>query len=483
MALTDRQIQLYTDLLFKKIAAGVSNSNPDTPYFEQPIAGRSFVDLKQIWIDSNKIPDVAQEVPNVVKYLSVVQLTPINGFPLSYWFGTQKSIIPFNYGDGISYNYILQTSAGDPIFSGTNEWYLDPDTGVLTFLDGNPPGIDQNNPPYISCYEYIGLTANDTGWGGGGGGVSTFSNGEWQDSILGFSDSLSSTGTSGAIFDIYKDYGLQELVAQLPVTNGFRIIHVGNSISNVPVYNMDTDTTTLDSVYVNDLITYWDATTNGTDNGGWIIFRPTTGTFTSGDYDETSLQRFNGVEWIIQSFEKTIPTEIKLVPEVSIAEINDWQVLTNTKLPVIPTVITTELFVNNIKTVDIEPNRAYAFGTVTTTDISGSIFNGTNVSFDVPDSSLFSLGQVLKITTPAYGFVNIVAINGNTIVVSSNVAITITGVSTIDNINIADDVLQAVKDANNNLDNVIMFWHSVNAGYHIENDDVLMFNFNVSETQ
>jgi len=483
MALTDRQIQLYTDLLFKKIAAGVSNSNPDTPYFEQPISGRSFVDLKQIWIDSDKIPDIAQNVLNVVNHLSVVQLTPIAGFPLSYWFNELKQIIPFNYGDGISYNYILQTSAGDPVFAGTNEWYLDPDTGVLTFLDGNPPGVDENNPPFISCYEYIGLTGDDTGWNSGGSGGSNIgSTGEWQDSILGFSNSLEITGTSGQLFDIYKDINLTKLVAQLPVTDKFRIIHIGNTVSNIPIYDIDTDTTTSGDVSNNDILTYWDATTNNTDNEGWIIFKPTIGTFTSIDYDLTSIIRFSNNTWIIQGFEKTISNEIKLVPETNISDINNWQILTNTKLPVIPSVIATELHINNIKTIDIEPYRAYAFGTTTTTDVSGTIVNGTTNSFEMTVPGSFHVGQPLLITAPAHGYVNIILINANTVIISSNVSTNITGVSILDTINIADNVLDAIEDANNNLNDVIMFWNSINAGYYIESDDTLIFNFNVSET-
>jgi len=481
MAITDRQNQLYTDLLFKKIAAGVSNSNPDTPYFEQPITGRSFVDLSQIWIDSNKIPTVAQEVPNVVKYLSVVQLTPINGFPLSYWFGVPKRIIPFNYGDGTSYSYVLQTGGGDPIFSGANEWYLDPDTGVLTFMDGNPPGVDPSNPPYISCYEYIGLTADDTGWGGGSGS-NNGSIGEWQDSVLGYSNSLSNSTAGQTTIDIYKDTELTEYAATVTITNGTRFIHIGPDALNLPIYNPETDTTTNGSIVENQIATYWDAAANSTNNGGWILYTPTTGTFSSVDYNLHSIIRFDSSTWINQYFEKTIPNEIELIPEASAPEINDWQILTNTKLPLIPSVIDTELYINNIKTIEIEPRRAYAFGTVTTVDASGDITNGAPQSFEIVNAGTFYVGQILKITTPNYGYVNIISIDNNIAIVSSNVGSNITGISTLDTINIADNILDAVANANNNLDNVLMFWHSVNAGYHIENDDIIMFKFNVSET-
>ncbi|MFV2016577.1 MAG: hypothetical protein ACC656_14200, partial [Candidatus Heimdallarchaeota archaeon] len=289
MAITERQNQLYTDLLFKKIAASVSDSNPDTPYYEQPITGRLFVDLQQIWTQSDQIPNTASEVQGIVEQLVNVQMTPISGFDLSYWFGSKKFIIPYNYGDQTSYVYSLQTSTGDPIFVGTNEWYLDPDTGVLTFLDGNPPGVSASDPPVITCWEYVGLTAQDTGWATGGGGSGGI--GEWQDSVVGFSDSLSSMGTNGGTFDIYADSDLTIFITTLPLSNGLRLIHIGFQVNNMPIYDEETDETTTGTIQGNDIITYWDASVNGTTNGGWILFPPTTGTFSSVDLSNNSIIR------------------------------------------------------------------------------------------------------------------------------------------------------------------------------------------------
>lgn len=484
MAITPRQNELYTDLLFKKIAAGVSDSNPDTPYFEQPITGRTFVDLTQIWAQSDQIPNTAAPVIGVVEQLVSVQMTPISGFPLSYWFGTKKAIIPFNYGDQTSYVYILQTSTSDPIFLGINEWYVDPDTGVLTFLDGNPPGVSHASPPVITCWEYVGLTAQDTGLGGGGGG-GTGSIGEWQDSVLGFSDSLSTAGTNGAMFEIYTNPDLLGDPITFPLTNGLRYIHIGFQVNNVPIYDPETDETTLGTVLGNDILTYWDAVANGTTNGGWLLFRPTPGTFSSVDTNHNSIIRFSGGAWINQYFEKTVPREMKLVPEASDASINDWQILSNTTISEMPSIIDTTVYVNNVKINDIEPGVGYKWGTTILTDVSSLITNGTNTTFDViggggTNAGPFYIGQVLNVTAPGYGFVNVIAIENATVTVSNDVGAPITNVSSVA-VTVFDDVLLAISDAGGVLSNVYVFWNSGNTGYGIELDDELTLEFFVIE--
>lgn len=493
MSLTPEQNTLYTDLLFKKVATGKSTSDPDKPYFEEPVNGRSFVELSQIWAQSDQIPNVAAEVPGVVVKLVKVPLIGITGYDLSFWFGVKKSIIPFNFGNGTSYVYSIETESDDPIFSGTNEWYLDPDTGVLTFLAGlgGLPGISHAHPPKITCYEYIGLTANDTGLGGGGGGGGG-SIGEWQDSVLGFSDSLSSpsAGTSGLTIDLYADPALTSFRTQIPISNGTRFIHVGTQMNDQDIYDEENDETNLGPILPNVILTWWDATVNGTTNGGWIVYNPTTGTFSSVDLSNNSIVRYTGSVWITQYFEKTIPREMRLIPEESLADINDWQVLSNTKIIDYPSIEDTELHVNNVRTVEIGATPAYAFGTTFPTDVSAQIANGTNTTFESVGVSGtngtsgtaagFYIGQVLQVTVPAYGLVNVVDITGNIVTVSSDVGNPITGVSTV-SINIAANILEAISNASGVLDNITIFWNSVNAGYYIENDDDLIFNYNVIE--
>ena len=66
-----------------------------------------------------------------------------------------KNIIPFNYCSDV-YNYSLKTSEGKKIYFGVGDWVLDVNAGVLTFYGDVPPGVDHNNPPKISFYQYIG---------------------------------------------------------------------------------------------------------------------------------------------------------------------------------------------------------------------------------------------------------------------------------------------------------------------------------------
>lgn len=66
-----------------------------------------------------------------------------------------RNIIPFNYCSDV-YNYSLKTSEGKKIYFGVGDWVLDINSGVLTFYGDVPPGVDHNNPPKVSFYQYIG---------------------------------------------------------------------------------------------------------------------------------------------------------------------------------------------------------------------------------------------------------------------------------------------------------------------------------------
>lgn len=72
-----------------------------------------------------------------------------------------KNIIPFNFAEISSdypdlYNYKLTTNTGVEIPFGVGDWVVDTYSGVLTFYGDLPEGVDVNNPPLISYYEYIG---------------------------------------------------------------------------------------------------------------------------------------------------------------------------------------------------------------------------------------------------------------------------------------------------------------------------------------
>lgn len=71
-----------------------------------------------------------------------------------------QNVIPFNYYKDL-YNYDLRTNAANgsrKIYFGVGDWVLDTYSGVLKFYGDVPPGVDHNNPPTISFYQYVGGT-------------------------------------------------------------------------------------------------------------------------------------------------------------------------------------------------------------------------------------------------------------------------------------------------------------------------------------
>lgn len=81
------------------------------------------------------------------------KLVDENGEPI-------QNVIPFNYYRDL-YNYELKTNAANgskKIYFGVGDWVLDTFSGVLKFYGDVPPGVDHNNPPVISFYQYVGGT-------------------------------------------------------------------------------------------------------------------------------------------------------------------------------------------------------------------------------------------------------------------------------------------------------------------------------------
>lgn len=177
MAFNTEQI---ADILFKKIAAGKSTTEFGRFFgnAEEPYSGRPHVQLTQIWSESNLIPETAAPVPNVVELINVQLSQPVElAGTASFTHASLKNVIPFNFGDG-SYAYSLrQNDDSTPIPPGVNDWYLDTETGVLTFFQNDdatpgdpgdlPTGVTTGNGPYITCYKYIGKTADVGGLVGG----------------------------------------------------------------------------------------------------------------------------------------------------------------------------------------------------------------------------------------------------------------------------------------------------------------------------
>jgi hypothetical protein len=155
MSLTTEQ---KADLLFKKIATDKATSTLSTDWFGEAVNSRKAVFPSDVWNQASSIPNTAPGATSgVVEKITDLQLTHYGGsLSTAFYDPTLTDIIPFNYGDGSSYFYTLKTDADAPIPFGTNDWFLDPESGVLTFFNGFPTGVDENTPPKISCFKYVG---------------------------------------------------------------------------------------------------------------------------------------------------------------------------------------------------------------------------------------------------------------------------------------------------------------------------------------
>jgi len=176
MALTDSE---KTGLLFKKVFAGKSSTDDDRAFFEEPKDGKSHVASTDVWSEAHLIPnsgigDLTGSVAagssvtsGVVTYYSASGFGGVPGATNAYTSSVLKNVIPFNYGDGATYKYVLLSNKGTEIpQADSSDWTFDTETGTLIFFSGNPTNIGADNdddvspslPPSMSAYVYIGKT-------------------------------------------------------------------------------------------------------------------------------------------------------------------------------------------------------------------------------------------------------------------------------------------------------------------------------------
>lgn len=153
MALTSSQQAL---LLFKKWL-GKSSTNTSWDFYEEPYNIRSAILATQVWQDSASIAGTAPVLApgaddGTVQYFEDEPLTLVPGTTNAFYSANLVDAVPFNFGDGVSYNYAVKDSLGNPIYFGQGEWIVDCDAGILTFYGTLPA----NMPPTITFYKYIG---------------------------------------------------------------------------------------------------------------------------------------------------------------------------------------------------------------------------------------------------------------------------------------------------------------------------------------
>lgn len=165
MALTQSTL---VDILFKKVIAAKSDTDSLRQYFEEPYNSRASIFTSDVWLQSGQIPNVAAPVAGLVTMITA-SLTYVLGSKGSFYDASNNlfDIIPFNYGDSISYNYkIYRSNQTTQIVLGENDWVFDPNAGVLTFFSGANAGTVTNAggtiaspaaPPVVVAWKYTGL--------------------------------------------------------------------------------------------------------------------------------------------------------------------------------------------------------------------------------------------------------------------------------------------------------------------------------------
>lgn len=172
------------DIVFKKFFGKVS-TNVELPFFSEPaIDSRPKVFLSQLF--SEQVPTTApsdysspsgtnqkytsSSNPNIVKYYryQLEQITPGNnqsfkGPTVGDVVNILSQSIPFNYDPAGSYSVTLEYNDGsgfNTIDSGTGEWVIDPDGGIITFFeyDDVQTIVSGSSPPYLTFFRYEGDT-------------------------------------------------------------------------------------------------------------------------------------------------------------------------------------------------------------------------------------------------------------------------------------------------------------------------------------
>lgn len=188
MALTTEE---KSSLLYKHYL-GTGSTRLNREFFEEAIKSSFVVQPKDMWTYGDRIPD-GTDNSGGIDALNEIKNLGLNGnddtfyhyisedkakVPLvKRWIkhpltmidkGTDNAflilddnsdlitdIIPFNYYEEY-YNYELYTADGTRIPFGVGDWFVDIYSGILTFYGELPDGVNHENPPVLSFYQYVG---------------------------------------------------------------------------------------------------------------------------------------------------------------------------------------------------------------------------------------------------------------------------------------------------------------------------------------
>ena len=219
------------DLLYK-VLKGKSQTNLNSPTYEENYTTFPRVLSKQVWIQSSEIPSTAPTLSDkglsgVVSYHENVELFKVDGSGGYSWIdpmGTLKDMIDYERF-GNSYIHTL-TADGSPITPSIGNNVVDGDAGIVTF--DRLPGVTVYNTLTITFYKYIGRKGNVLDLFGADGKYKV--NGQ-----------VESIFNSGLDSGIISDIGVKWSPSVFNTNSGFcsfsKACYLGNGVVVVSTYN------------------------------------------------------------------------------------------------------------------------------------------------------------------------------------------------------------------------------------------------------
>ena len=149
------------DIVYKKLVHSKARTKDGIVPFEEPFSRFRQVPSPYVYVNSDAIPseapldDITFNGVLTLKYVKddLSSVASLNGksYKLSY-----GKIIPASYGNG--YGIVLKTQEGRIIDPIDFPFYVDYESGLITFDDSEPFDVSMDLPPVANYYSYTGRT-------------------------------------------------------------------------------------------------------------------------------------------------------------------------------------------------------------------------------------------------------------------------------------------------------------------------------------